>query len=47
MSSSRTENRQIPLMLLHGAWLSARSWENYLDHFGKARLRRVGTRVAA
>jgi pimeloyl-ACP methyl ester carboxylesterase len=26
-------NGQIPLMLIHGAWLSARSWENYVDHF--------------
>ena len=24
-----------PLMLIHGAWLSARSWENYADYFGK------------
>ncbi len=29
------ENGQIPLVLIHGAWLSARSWENYLDYFGK------------
>ena len=28
-------NGQIPLMLVHGAWLSARSWENYVDHFTK------------
>ena len=35
MSSSRTENGQIPLMLIHGAWLSARSWEHYVDYFGK------------
>jgi pimeloyl-ACP methyl ester carboxylesterase len=27
------ENGQIPLLLIHGAWLSARSWENYVDHF--------------
>ena len=27
-------NGQIPLMLIHGAWLSARSWENYVDYFG-------------
>src|SRR6476619_1616152 len=25
----------IPLMLIHGAWLSARSWENFADYFGK------------
>jgi pimeloyl-ACP methyl ester carboxylesterase len=23
------------LVLIHGAWLSARSWENYSDYFGK------------
>jgi pimeloyl-ACP methyl ester carboxylesterase len=26
---------QIPLMLIHGAWLSARSWENFEDYFAK------------
>lgn len=26
-------NGQIPLVLIHGAWLSARSWENYVAHF--------------
>jgi pimeloyl-ACP methyl ester carboxylesterase len=30
-----TTNGQIPLILVHGAWLSARSWENYVDYFGK------------
>ncbi len=30
-----SENGQIPLMLIHGAWLSARSWENYADYFGQ------------
>ncbi len=29
-----SRNGQIPLMLIHGAWLSARSWENYVDYFG-------------
>jgi pimeloyl-ACP methyl ester carboxylesterase len=29
-----SENGQIPLLLIHGAWLSARSWENYADYFG-------------
>jgi pimeloyl-ACP methyl ester carboxylesterase len=29
-----SENGQIPLVLIHGAWLSARSWENYDDYFG-------------
>jgi pimeloyl-ACP methyl ester carboxylesterase len=35
MTSTGNENGQIPLMLIHGAWLSARSWENYADYFGK------------
>jgi pimeloyl-ACP methyl ester carboxylesterase len=30
-----TENGQKPLLLIHGAWLSARSWQNYVDYFGK------------
>ena len=29
------ESGQIPLMLIHGAWLSSRSWENYADYFAK------------
>ena len=28
-------NGQIPLALIHGAWLSARSWEHYVDYFGE------------
>jgi len=32
---SYTENGQIPLIFIHGAWLSARSWEHYVDYFGK------------
>jgi pimeloyl-ACP methyl ester carboxylesterase len=35
MATPPTENGQIPLLLIHGAWLSARSWENYMDYFGK------------
>src|ERR1700741_1384371 len=35
MQSSDRDNGQIPLILIHGAWLSARSWENYADYFGK------------
>jgi pimeloyl-ACP methyl ester carboxylesterase len=35
MTLTGNENGQIPLMLIHGAWLSARSWENYADYFGK------------
>src|SRR5256714_6453210 len=35
MTSEASENGQIPLVLIHGAWLSARSWENYVDYFGK------------
>ena len=37
MPASQTETRdgQIPLILIHGAWLSARSWENYAGYFTK------------
>jgi pimeloyl-ACP methyl ester carboxylesterase len=35
VASSQTQNGQIPLILIHGAWLSARSWENYADYFNK------------
>ena len=35
MEATQTHNGEIPLMLIHGAWLSARSWENYADYFGK------------
>lgn len=35
MATSETASDQIPLMLIHGAWLSARSWENYVDYFAK------------
>jgi pimeloyl-ACP methyl ester carboxylesterase len=33
---SYTENRPTPLIFIHGAWLSARSWENYVDYFGES-----------
>ena len=23
-----------PVLFVHGAWLSARSWENFADYFG-------------
>jgi pimeloyl-ACP methyl ester carboxylesterase len=29
------EGDRIPLVLIHGAWLSARSWENFADYFDK------------
>jgi pimeloyl-ACP methyl ester carboxylesterase len=35
MEASQTPNGQIPLILIHGAWLSARSWENYAEYFGR------------
>src|SRR3954451_16506934 len=35
MAANGTGNGHIPLMLIHGAWLSARSWENYIDYFAK------------
>ena len=28
-------NDRIPLILIHGAWLSSRSWESFADYFGK------------
>ena len=34
MASERTDG-PIPLMLIHGAWLSARSWENFAGYFEK------------
>jgi pimeloyl-ACP methyl ester carboxylesterase len=34
VASERT-NGPIPLMLIHGAWLSARSWENFAGYFEK------------
>jgi pimeloyl-ACP methyl ester carboxylesterase len=34
MQASQTNNGQRPLMLIHGAWLSERSWENYANYFG-------------
>jgi alpha-beta hydrolase superfamily lysophospholipase len=33
--STSTDNDRIPLMLIHGAWLSSRSWENFADYFTK------------
>ncbi len=30
---TETTASTIPLVLIHGAWLSARSWENYVDYF--------------
>jgi pimeloyl-ACP methyl ester carboxylesterase len=35
MATTRTDSRPIPLVLVHGAWLSARSWENYVAFFGE------------
>ena len=35
MAVERTGGERIPLILIHGAWLSARSWENFADYFGK------------
>jgi alpha-beta hydrolase superfamily lysophospholipase len=35
MASSRTDSDRIPLMLIHGAWLSSRSWERFADYFAK------------
>jgi pimeloyl-ACP methyl ester carboxylesterase len=35
VASTHTNSDRIPLMLIHGAWLSSRSWENFADYFGK------------
>ena len=35
MPNANIENDRIPLLLIHGAWLSARSWETYSDYFAK------------
>jgi pimeloyl-ACP methyl ester carboxylesterase len=35
VAATQAENGQIPLLLIHGAWLSARSWDNYADYFAK------------
>jgi alpha-beta hydrolase superfamily lysophospholipase len=34
-TTDRIDRERIPLMLIHGAWLSARSWENFADYFEK------------
>jgi alpha-beta hydrolase superfamily lysophospholipase len=33
VSSTRSDGDQVPLLLIHGAWLSARSWETFSDYF--------------
>lgn len=33
MATNGMDRGRIPLMLIHGAWLSARSWENFADFF--------------
>ena len=35
MATHPSRNGQIPLMLIHGAWLSSQSWENFSDYFEK------------
>lgn len=35
MAISGNDGDRIPLMLIHGAWLSARSWERFADYFDK------------
>src|SRR5215467_12372357 len=32
--STRSDGDHLPLMFIHGAWLTARSWENYAEYFG-------------
>jgi pimeloyl-ACP methyl ester carboxylesterase len=33
--ATRPDGERIPLVLIHGAWLSARSWEHFSGYFGK------------
>ena len=33
--ATNTNGDRIPLMLIHGAWLSSRSWERFADYFEK------------
>jgi pimeloyl-ACP methyl ester carboxylesterase len=33
--SARSNGEHVPLMFIHGAWLTSRSWENYLEYFGE------------
>ena len=35
MEASQSSNAQVSLTLIHGAWLSGRSWDNYADYLGK------------
>jgi alpha-beta hydrolase superfamily lysophospholipase len=35
VATARTDGDRIPLMLIHGAWLSARSWESFAEYFEK------------
>ena len=33
MEGQQAENGRIPVMLIHGAWLTSASWDNYADYF--------------
>jgi pimeloyl-ACP methyl ester carboxylesterase len=35
VTETHSDTDRIPLLLIHGAWLSARSWETFADYFGK------------
>jgi pimeloyl-ACP methyl ester carboxylesterase len=35
VETTPTDGDRIPLMLIHGAWLSARSWESFAEYFDK------------
>ena len=35
VATTHTDGNRITLVLVHGAWLSARSWENFAEYFGK------------
>lgn len=35
MATDRSDSDRIPLVLIHGAWLSSRSWESFAEYFGR------------
>jgi non-heme chloroperoxidase len=35
VARTRTDSDRIPLLMVHGTWLSAGSWENYSGYFAK------------
>ncbi len=35
MEGQQAANGHIPIMLIHGAWLTSSSWDNYVDYFNR------------